>query len=90
MLPHDTSSTLGYVTILLAIGLGLMLFEVPKGKRISRVFYSLGWCGVGGALLFFISESVAATLFGFLLLCISTFGVLYYFSKGGDVYVQKK
>lgn len=85
---QDTNSMLGIITILLVIGLGLLPYEAPKGKQVSKMFYSLAWCALGGVLLSFVAESAANIVVGFLLLCVGNFGVFYYFSKGGTVYVH--
>lgn len=77
----------GIFAAALAVLLALIPYDAPKKKRVSKRFYFLAWCAVGGTLLAFKAETDMAFIGGFLFICIGYFGLLYHFAKGGTVYV---
>lgn len=87
---EDTNSMLATLAALLAVGLGLLPYEAPKGKRVSRIFYSLCWCSVAGMLMLFTADASAIkTVSGFALTFVGWAGVFTFFARGGSVYVAR-
>ena len=84
------TNLLGIIAILLALGLGFLPYEAPKGKRVSRLFYGLAWCSLAGTVLSFMAETDVFRLGGFGLLAVGYLGIYIYFvAKGGAVYVPR-
>lgn len=61
----------GALSAMLAVALGLLPYEAPKGKRVSTRFYILAWCAVAGMLWECVSETDVTSLAGFLVVGIS-------------------
>lgn len=86
----DTNTMLGMLAILLAVALGLLPYEVPQGKRLSRIFYSLCWISLAGTLLFFTADdSATMAVCGFALAFVGWAGILIFFHEKGAIYVSR-
>lgn len=86
----DTNSMLGILAALMAVALALLPYEVPQGKRLSRIFYSLCWISLAGTLLFFTADdSATKAVGGFALAFVGWAGILTFFAKGGTIYVSR-